>query len=211
MEKKERLDEIIVTAETIEKAKENAIKELGVPSEIISIEILENPSKGIFGIGKKNAKIKAQITFDPSEEILKFLEKLFLSMEIDLIAKISRNDKNGIKVNIFGEKAGVIIGKQGNTLDALERILNLVANKYELPRRTVKLDAEGYRDKRRDTLITLAKTIATRAKKTGKPQKLEPMNRKERRIIHTALERDKTVYTRSQGEEPRRYITVYRK
>lgn len=211
LENKETLKEVLIEAETIEVATGQALQALGVPKEIVDIEILEMPSKGVFGIGKKNAKIKATINFDPAEEVLKFLRELFVAMEIEITPKVSRNDENGIKVNLFGEQAGVVIGKQGATLDSLERILSLVVNKYDIPRKTVKLDAEGYRDKRRDTLVTLAKTIATRAKKSGKPQRLEPMNRRERRIIHTALEKDNTVYTKSQGEEPRRYITVYKK
>lgn len=203
--------EVVQEAETLEDAKKLAIALLKVPSEIIEIEILQEPSRGILGFGKKNARIKASINFDAEKEIVKFLEALFKVMEISLTVKILKNDAKGIKVNILGEDAKVIIGRQGVTLDALERLCFLTANKYpSFPRVGVQLDAEGYRNKRLDGLIIVAKEHAKEVIKTGKPKVLKSMNKKERRILHSALSK-LGVSTKSHGEEPNRYITIYRK
>ena len=203
--------EVIQEAETLEEARKLAFASLGVPSEIIKVEILQNPSRGILGFGKKNAKIKAVIDFNAADEITKFLENLFSVMEVSLTIKISKNNSKGIKINLFGEDAKVIIGKQGTTLDALERLCSLVANRHSsLPKVSVKLDAEGYRNKRIDGLVVITKAHALEVIKTGKPKKLEPMNKIERRVVHNALQK-LDVVTKSKGEDPKRYITIYKK
>ncbi|MCL1925416.1 MAG: Jag N-terminal domain-containing protein [Defluviitaleaceae bacterium] len=205
-----KIIEVEKEAETVELATEIAIKDLGFPKEFVAVEVLTLPVKGLFGFGKKKAKIKATVTFDSGKEVLKFLEQFFEVSKLNLNAKISRNNSKGVKINIYGEDASVLIGKQGRVLDSLERISTLVANKYKISKRTVKLDIEGYRDKRRDQLIEQSASWAAQVKKTGKPHILHPMSTRERRVIHNALEKNPDVYTKSQGEEPKRYVTIYK-
>ena len=106
---------------------------------------------------------------------------------------------------------GVLIGKRGQTLDSLQYLVSLVANKESEKYFRVKLDTENYRERRKETLESLAKNIAYRVKRTRKPVSLEPMNPYERRIIHSTLQNDKYVSTKSEGEEPFRHVVVFMK
>ena len=106
---------------------------------------------------------------------------------------------------------GVLIGKRGQTLDSLQYLVSLVANKESEKYFRVKLDTENYRERRKETLESLAKNIAYRVKRTRKSVSLEPMNPYERRIIHSTLQNDKYVSTKSEGEEPFRHVVVFMK
>ena len=111
-------------------------------------------------------------------------------------------------VNLTGEEMGHLIGKRGQTLDSLQYLVSLVVNKESEEYLRVKLDTENYRERRKETLETLAKNIAYKVKRTRRPVSLEPMNPYERRIIHSALQNDKYVFTKSEGEEPFRHIVI---
>ena len=103
---------------------------------------------------------------------------------------------------------GLLIGKRGQTLDSLQYLVSLVVNKESEDYLRVKLDTENYRERRKETLETLAKNIAYKVKRTRRPVSLEPMNPYERRIIHSALQNDKYVFTKSEGEEPFRHVVI---
>ena len=103
---------------------------------------------------------------------------------------------------------GIIIGKRGQTLDSLQYLVNLVVNKGNAPYVSITLDTENYRERRKETLETLAKNIAYKVKRTRRPVSLEPMNPYERRIIHSALQNDKYVFTKSEGEDPFRHVVI---
>jgi spoIIIJ-associated protein len=109
---------------------------------------------------------------------------------------------------MIGEDMGNLIGKRGQTLDSLQYLTSLVVNKNHEEYIRVKLDTENYRERRKETLESLAKNIAFKVKRTKRPVKLEPMNPYERRIIHSTLQGDKYVYTKSEGEEPYRHVVV---
>ena len=111
-------------------------------------------------------------------------------------------------VNLTGEEMGLLIGKRGQTLDSLQYLVSLVVNKESEDYLRVKLDTENYRERRKETLETLAKNIAYKVKRTRRPVSLEPMNPYERRIIHSALQNDKYVFTKSEGEEPFRHVVI---
>lgn len=111
-------------------------------------------------------------------------------------------------ININGDDMGVLIGKRGQTLDALQYITGQVINKHQKYYVRVKLDTENYRERRKETLETLAKNIAHKVRRTKRPVALEPMNPYERRIIHSSLQNEKDVMTRSEGEEPYRHVVV---
>ena len=129
-------------------------------------------------------------------------------MEIE--AKIDFKEENDIlRINLSGEKMGVIIGYRGETLDSIQYLVSLVVNKvHELPHKKVILDTENYRNKREETLKGVAIKTANKVKKTRKVFKLEPMNPYERRIIHSALQGNAFVNTYSEGDEPFRRVVV---
>ena len=117
-------------------------------------------------------------------------------------------DSNVVNVDLKGDDMGVLIGKRGQTLDALQYLTNLAVNKNSEEYVKVKIDTEDYRKRRRETLENLAKNIAYKVKRTKRPVSLEPMNPFERRVIHSTLQNDKFVTTHSEGEEPYRHVVV---
>jgi len=116
-----------------------------------------------------------------------------------------------MNIDVSGPNMGILIGKRGQTLDSLQYLISLYVNKKSESYIRVKLDTENYRSRRKDTLENLAKNIAFKVKRTRRPFTLEPMNPYERRIIHSALQNDRYVATRSEGDEPYRKVVVYLK
>ena len=123
--------------------------------------------------------------------------------------QIKQNEEEKeLEVNLSGEEMGILIGKRGQTLDSLQYLVSLVVNKESEDYLRVKLDTENYRERRKETLETLAKNIAYKVKRTRRSVSLEPMNPFERRVIHSTLQNDKFVTTHSEGEEPYRHVVV---
>ena len=118
------------------------------------------------------------------------------------------SEEKTVLVNLSGEDMGVLIGKRGQTLDSIQYLCSLVVNKGEDEYIRVKVDTENYRERRKETLETLARNISYKVKRTKRPVSLEPMNPYERRVIHAALQNDKYVVTRSEGVEPYRHIVI---
>ena len=136
-----------------------------------------------------------------------FLREVFISM--GLIVKIDTKLKDKqLSITISGDDMGIIIGKRGQTLDSLQYLVNLVVNKGNAPYVSITLDTENYRERRKETLESLAFNLAKKVKHTGKNIVLEPMNPYERRIIHSALQNDRYVTTYSEGEEPYRNVVI---
>ena len=138
-----------------------------------------------------------------------FLNSVFdaMGLAVDVEVKMNEEEKE-MDVNLSGAEMGLLIGKRGQTLDSLQYLVSLVVNKESEDYLRVKLDTENYRERRKETLETLAKNIAYKVKRTRRPVSLEPMNPYERRIIHSALQNDKYVFTKSEGEEPFRHIVI---
>lgn len=150
----------------------------------------------------------------PEEEIEKriktFLADMFASMEMEVAVEVSFDHvENNVNVNLTGDNMGVLIGKRGQTLDSIQYLTSLVVNKGKEKYVRVKLDTEDYRRRRKDTLESLAKNIAYKVKRSRRSVSLEPMNPYERRIIHSALQNDKFVSTKSEGEEPFRHVVIF--
>ena len=138
-----------------------------------------------------------------------FLNKVFLAMEMPVEMKIEYDNKGAnLSVDFTGEEMGILIGKRGQTLDSLQYLTSLVVNKGREGYIRVKLDTENYRNRRKDTLESLARNIAYKVKKTRRPVSLEPMNPYERRIIHSSLQGNKFVETYSEGGEPYRHVVI---
>ena len=196
---------------TVEDAITEATIQFGITSNELIYEVVDKGSTGILGfINTKPAIIRAKKKESFEEIIQEFLEKLFNMMEIEAVVDVSYNDEEKtMDINLTGQEMGVLIGKRGQTLDALQKIAQSVLNKHSDEFIRVKLDTENYRARRKDTLENLAKNIAYKVKRTKKSVVLEPMNPYERRIIHSALQNDKYVSTRSEGEEPFRRVVIY--
>lgn len=205
---------VIKESKTVEEALEEALKELGKSENQVEIEILEEPSKGLFGfIGGKNAKIKVTVLNDIVDIAEKFIEMILKSLDVKATNKIFK-DGDILKVdieNVDPSDKGILIGKRGNTLDSIQYLLSLSVNKENDEYIKVLVDIEGYRDKREKTLIRLANKMAGKAIYGGHLVKLEPMNPYERRIIHSSLQDYKGVSTHSEGEEPYRRVVITKK
>ena len=190
----------------------NACQELGITSDKLDYEVVEEGGSGFLGLGKKAAVIKARKKGDVDEIAADFLNKVFDAMELTVKLDVNVEDQDNeqtINIDIVGDDMGVLIGKRGQTLDSLQYLTSLIVNKESDDKFSrVRLDTENYRERRQQTLENLAKNIAKKVKRIKKPVALEPMNPYERRIIHSALQNDKYCTTRSEGEEPYRHVVV---
>ena len=190
----------------------NACQELGITSDKLDYEVVEEGGSGFLGLGKKAAVIKARKKGDVDEIAADFLNKVFDAMELTVKLDVQVEDQDNeqtINIDIVGDDMGVLIGKRGQTLDSLQYLTSLIVNKESDDKFSrVRLDTENYRERRQQTLENLAKNIAKKVKRIKKPVALEPMNPYERRIIHSALQDDKYCTTRSEGEEPYRHVVV---
>lgn len=205
---------VIKTSKTVEEAIKDALSDLNAKEDEVKVEVLEEPSKGLFGlIGSKEAKVKVSLINDPVEIADKFLTKVISSMGINAINHIEKNgDILSVEINnINPSDMGILIGKRGNTLDSIQYLLSLTVNKNRSNYIKVVVDSEGYRAKREETLIKLANRMAEKARYSKKPVKLEPMNPYERRIIHSTLQNFEGVNTYSEGDEPYRRVVIISK
>ena len=204
------MDMIEVSAKTVSDAITEACQKLGVTSDKLDYQVVEEGSSGFLGIGAKPAVIKAAVKKSSVEEVARvFLNDVFqaMNMEVAIDIKYNEEEKN-MDIELSGNEMGVLIGKRGQTLDSLQYLTNRVANKMQDGYVRVKLDTEDYRRRRKETLENLAKNIASKVKRTRRTVALEPMNPYERRIIHSALQSDPAVSTHSEGEEPYRKVVV---
>ncbi len=200
---------IEVSAKTVGDAITDALVRLGVTSDQLEYEVVNEGSTGFLGFGSKPAVIKARKKYSPEENVREFLTNVFDAMHLDVEIVSKYDEENGlIDVEFKGNEMGVLIGKRGQTLDSLQYLTNLAVNKQTDHYVKVKLDTEDYRKRRKDTLENLAKNISYKVKRTKRPVALEPMNPFERRVIHSALQNDRFVSTHSEGEEPYRHVVV---
>lgn len=202
------LKSIIKEAKTIDEAIRLACEELGLDRENVDVEVINEGNKGLLGfIGNKNAVIKVTEKAGFDELIINFLKPVLDKMEIDADIEIQQ-EEGQITIRLTGDNIGIIIGRRGETLDALQYLLSLVVNRKSEGYIRVVLDVADYRVKREDTLVRLANRVAEKVMRTRKNLTLEPMNPYERRIIHSTLQNHKYVDTQSIGEEPNRKVVI---
>ena len=203
------MEMITVTARTVDEAVTKALIELETTSDKLEYEVIDKGSAGFLGIGAKPAIIRARKKETVADKAMNFLRQIFeaMHMEVSITAAFNEEEQE-LSMNLEGEDMGILIGKRGQTLDSLQYLVSLIVNKDTEGYIRVKLDTENYRERRKDTLETLSKNIAYKVKRTKRPVSLEPMNPYERRIIHAALQNDKYVTTRSEGEEPFRHVVI---
>ncbi len=201
--------EAIATGDTVELAREEACRQLGVETYDAEFEILEMPTKKTFGLfGGSPAKVRAFIQSGPAEAAAEYLKKVLAQMGMNSVNIEITEEENGALLSLSGEDIGFIIGHRGETLDALQYLAGLVANHIDNSYYRITLDIGNYREKRRETLDILGKKMAARAVKTGRNASLEPMNPYERRIIHTAVQTVEGAKSWSEGEELARHVVI---
>jgi len=202
------MDKVEITAKTVEAATAEALAALNTTEDCAKITILDPGSKGgFFGFGSKPARVLVTRRLTPEETAKKFLKELTLAMNMSVRLETSSKDRM-VNVTMYGDNMGLLIGKHGHTLDALQYLTNLAVNQNSQANANVILDTENYRKRRRDTLESLAHGIARKVKSTKKSVTLEPMSRFERHVIHTALQNDRYVRTTSEGAEPFRHVVI---
>ncbi|WP_066195358.1 MULTISPECIES: RNA-binding cell elongation regulator Jag/EloR [Gracilibacillus] len=203
--------QITATGQTVEEAIQSALKQLNITEDQAEVEVIEEPKKGLLGLfGSKRAIVKVTKHDDPTEKLEKYVQNMVNAFDekIDVSMHI---DQNHITFELSGEKIAVLIGKRGQTLNAIQYLAQLAMHQYAEKYYTVVVDAEGYRDRRKETLVALAEKNADRAVKTGRTVKLDPMPSYERKIIHTVLQKRSDIETDSQGNEPKRYVVIHPK
>jgi spoIIIJ-associated protein len=199
-----------ISAKTVEEALDEGIKKLGVKKENIQVEILNEPSQGLLKfLGSKPAKLRLTVIKEPEEFIKEFLQKLLHIIRLEGDVSVEKNEEDDLFLKINGKDLGLLIGKRGNTLNALQYLSNVVFHRqFACNKGRILLDVENYRLKRKKTLEQLAKNLALKALRTKKEVTLEPMTPQERRIIHLALKNNRDVITSSHGEEPYRKVVI---
>jgi spoIIIJ-associated protein len=195
-------------AKTKEEAIAEALKELGVTEDKVSIETFEESSKGLLGfLGAKAVRVIVTVKEDIGQAAGLFLREMLVNMGIPAQVEIFKRKEN-TTLNIIGKDLGMLIGKHGQTLDAMQYLVNLAVNKDKEEKERIIIDVEGYRRRREETLRRLALKIADKVKREQKKEILEPMNPHERRIIHSTLQNYKEVFTYSEGVDPYRHVII---
>jgi len=195
------------SAKTVEEAINLALSELGIDREDAKVEVVDEGSRGLFGLGAKDAIVKVTPNINLEKRAQTFLDEVFLSMGLRVDLDIQTEGKI-MRINLIGENLGIIIGKRGDTLDALEHLVNLCVNKGDGEYVKVILDAENYRARREQTLVKLAQSLASSVTRNNRKLTLEPMHSNERRIIHATLQNNPNVDTFSIGDEPNRKVVI---
>jgi len=195
---------------TTDEAVENACRELHLSKDQMEIEILEPGSVGIFGlVGGRKARIKVHVTRGVSESVedengldvaKETLEKILALIPMEDITVTAEKTDGTIALNVEGDKSGLLIGRKGRTLDALQYIVNKIVNKSLERKAQVVVDSEKYRQRRRDSLIQMALRMGDKAKRIRKPVTTNHLNPHDRRIVHLALKDDVALETKSRGE-----------
>lgn len=192
---------------TTEEAMELALKKLGVTRDQVRVTVLYEAKKSLFGLITKPAKVRISLKEDPSSTPEGILKTLLAEMGIEADVNTKVSDGN-IYLNINTPNAGLLIGRRGRTLDAIQHLLNCIVNRSSLVKRRVIVDAEQYRERREEILTNLAHKLASKVKTTGQEIVVEPMNPQDRRIIHLALQDDQEVTTFSRGEGSFRSVVI---
>lgn len=212
---------------TIESAIQAALEELNVSEEDVIIEVLEEGDSGkILGIGKKDARVRVTLEdeqmpeyYGDDEEYSEGIQNFQEAAAVNFLAKVlseigiranisSYSEDDTVYIEVTGKDVGAVIGRHGETLDALQYLASIVMNRKGEEHYRLVLDIGGYRKRREETLVSLARRTAAKVVKIGKSYEMEPMNAAERRVIHFALQDFEGVTTFSEGEEPERCVVI---
>jgi len=225
------MEEKEFSGKNVEEAIEKGLKELGLSRDDVEVKILDEGKAGLFGLmGASPAKIKLIVKplkglgaeeerevvrekpsgvnlISAQKKVKEELDEIIKLMGME--AAVTTSLEGGrVVADIKSENGAILIGKKGQTLDALQLIVNLIVNRDERTRTRVIVDTESYRQRRENALVKMAREVADEVKSKGNPRELEPMNPAERRVIHLALKNDKDVETTSKGEGNFRRVVV---
>lgn len=204
----------MIQAATVEEAVARAVEQSGVAEEKLTVTVLQEPQKKTFGLfGGADAKIRVEYDEksqeNAAEKARAFLEELLAKMGAKaLTVAVLSEDEDGCRLAIEGDDVGIVIGRRGETLDALQYLTGLIANRVDNTYYRVTINVGNYREKREQSLSGLARRNAAQAAKTGRKYSLEPMNPYERRIIHTAVQEIDGATSWSIGKEPNRHVVI---
>lgn len=194
---------------SVEEAIQNALEELGTTAENVTTKVLEIPDSGIMGVfGNKFAKVEVTLNDDIQSKACDFLYEVLDNMGLTDAQLFCSVEDDMLLIDIECSDTGMLIGRRGQTLDALQYLTSLVANKDNDEYTRISLDVADYREKRKDALQDLADRLAQKVQKTRGKYELEAMNPYERRIIHSSLQSYKNITTYSEGEEPNRHVII---
>ena len=202
------LKEVIGVGDTELEALNDAKKQLGLDeTDDVEFELIQRAEKKMFGLfGGAPAKVRIIIKDTPEEKAEKFLREVLDKMQLSSVEVEKKSEEGAVEFNLSGEDVGFVIGRRGETLDALQYLTSLVANHSEDPYIKVTVNTGNYREKREKTLESLGRKLAFKAIKTGKKTSLEPMNPYERRIIHTSVQKVNVAISWSYGERAARHV-----
>lgn len=192
---------------TVESAIDTGLQELNISKEDAIITVVDEGTKGVLGFGGKKAEVIIESKKDNVKRASDFLDGLFDLLKLPVTCEAEEKDDKVI-YNLITTSSSSIIGYRGEMLDAIQTLAGAVVNIGNEEYKRVVVDCEGYRQKREETLKSLALRLAEKAVKSGRPVTLEPMNPFERRVIHSALADSQTVKTESMGVEPKRHVVI---
>ena len=201
---------IEVSGKTEDEAIAAGLAQLGKSRDEVSVEVLERSKRGVLGFGHSDARVRLSYEQEDTlrDRVERYLRGLLDHMGIEAEIEITEREGGGLCANLSGNGMGAVIGRRGETLDAIQHLVNYSVNRGSDKRMHISVDAENYRSKREDSLVHLAKKMADKAIKYKRSMALEPMNSYERHVIHTALQDYEGVSTASTGVEPNRRVVV---
>ena len=206
------MESIEQTGRTVDDAVEAALRTLGVSRDDVEVEVLAEESRGLLGIlGTSEARVRVTLKATVASRALETLKRILELMGVEADADITADEPEAVSIEITGSQdLGLLIGKRGQTLAALQLIVAMMANRDQPSekRKRIVLDAEGYRARRERTVSAMARSAAQRAKRSGRPVTIESLTPRERRIVHLALADEPGVSTRSEGEDPHRSVII---
>lgn len=187
---------------------EEACRQLQTAREQVEFEIIDLPKKGLFGLKTYPAKVRVFVKENKEEMAVEYITAVLKAMGVqDFTAEANRDGEN-LNITLKGDDLGFVIGRRGETIDAIQYLASLAVNRLDGDYMRITIDSGNFREKREKTLESLARRLARNVVKSGRSMTLEPMNPYERRVIHSALQNDPLVSTHSEGEEPYRKVVV---
>ncbi|QXE01707.1 RNA-binding cell elongation regulator Jag/EloR [Terribacillus sp. DMT04] len=203
------MKQLTARGKTVDDAIQSALQQLHAAKEDVEVTIIDEGSKGFLRLfGAKPAVVKVAIKTDVMKAAKTYLESVIGHLQPNVQVEITNRKKKHVMFTLSGENLGTLIGKRGQTLNALEQLVEQYLHQQKAYHVTVTVDAEGYRSKRRETLEKLAVNAASKALALQKAIPLEPMPASERKIIHAVLQKQQNVETDSKGKEPNRYLII---
>jgi len=197
-----------MSAPTVEDAVAAALAQLGVSRRDVDVEVLDEPARGVFGLfGQRDARVRVTVRQSRADFAREFVEEVARYLDTPVSVQVNQRADN-IELNVSGYNVGLLIGRRGSTLNALQYLLNAAAARIPEERKPIVIDVEGYRRRRAEALERLARRAVQRARRTGTRVALEPMSPAERRIVHVAVQRMDGVVSESQGEDPFRRVVI---